>query len=74
MVMSLFSRLSRQMLRGIRVSLVGELETRINRWSKELNEKPTPIRWAFGMDDIDMDMEDLASIGYQVVSTEACHP
>ena len=74
LVESLFSRLSRQMLRGIRVSSVAELETRIYRWFDEFNEDPAPIRWTWGMDDIDMGLEDPASIGYQVVNSKACRP
>lgn len=62
------------MLRGIRVSTKEELRDRIYGWFDEFNEDPTPYRWTWGIDDIDMDEEDPPSIGYQVVNAKAARP
>jgi hypothetical protein len=63
--------MSRQMLRGIRVSSVGELASGIYRWFDEFNEDPSPYRWTWGVDNVDMDEEGPPSIGYQVVNARA---
>jgi transposase len=74
LIESFFGRMSRQMLRGIRVSTKEELRDRIYAWFEEFNEDPSPYRWTWGIDGIDMDEEDPASIGYQVVNAKACRP
>ena len=74
LVESFFGRMSRQMLRGIRVSSVAELESRIYRWFDEFNADPSPYRWTWGIDDVDMESERPESIGYQVVNAKACRP
>lgn len=74
LIESFFGRLSRQMLRGIRVSSKEELRDRIYAWFEEFNEDPAPYRWTWGIDGIDMDEEDPASIGYRVVNAKACRP
>jgi len=74
LVESFFGRMSRQMLRGIRVSSAAELERRIYRWFDEFNADPTPYRWTWGIGDIDMEDESPESIGYQVVNAKACRP
>lgn len=74
LVESFFGRMSRQMLRGIRVSTKEELRERIYDWFEEFNADPTPCRWTWGLDGIDMEDEDPASIGYQVVNAKACRP
>ena len=66
--------MSRQMLRGIRVGSAEELERRFYQWFGEFNEDPSPYRWTWGLDGIDMDDEDPRSIGYQVVNAKACRP
>lgn len=71
---SFFGRMSRQMLRGIRVSSVGELERRIYRWFDEFNADPSPYGWTRGIDDVDMEDESPESVGYQVVNAKACGP
>ena len=74
LVESFFGRMSRQMLRGIRVSSVAELESRIYRWFDEFNADPSPYRWTWVIDDVDMESERPESIGYQVVNAKACRP
>jgi transposase len=74
LVESFFGRMSRQMLRGIRVGSAEELKRRIYQWFDEFNEDPSPYRWTWGLDGIDMDDEDPRSIGYQVVNAKACRP
>lgn len=74
LVESFFGRMSRQMLRGIRVSTKEELRDRIYAWFEEFNEDPSPHRWTWGIDVIDMDEEDPAGIGFQVVNRDACRP
>lgn len=74
LIESFFGRLSRQMLRGIRVSTKEELRDRIYAWFEEFNEDPAPYRWTWGIDGIDMDEEDPPSIGFQVVNHDACRP
>jgi transposase len=40
-----FAKLAKQCLRGIRVAMVEELETRILHYIAWLNEDPVPFRW-----------------------------
>ena len=72
LIESFFGRMSRQMLRGIRVSTKEELRDRIYAWFEEFNEDPSPYRWTWGVDGIDMEDERPESIGYQVVNAKAC--
>ena len=74
LIESFFGRMSRQMLRGIRVSTKEELRDRIYAWFEEFNENPSPYRWTWGIDGIDMEDERPESIGYQVVNAKACRP
>ena len=74
LVESFFGRTGRQMPGGIRVSSVAELESRIYRWFDEFNADPSPYRWTWGIDDVDMESERPESIGYQVVNAKACRP
>ena len=74
LIESFFGRMSRQMLRGIRVSTKEELRDRIYAWFEEFNEDPSPYRWTWGIDGIDMEDERPESIGYQVVNAKACRP
>ena len=74
LIESFFGRLARQMLRGIRVSTKEELRDRIYAWFEEFNADPTPYRWTWGLDGIDMDVERPEEIGYQVVNAKACRP
>lgn len=50
-VETMFSKMARTMLRGIRVASKQELIDRIHRYFKELNEDPVIFRWNYKMDD-----------------------
>jgi transposase len=50
-----FSKLTRQMLRGIRVASKEELANRIYQYFVETNEKPVVYRWTYKMQDILID-------------------
>ena len=52
MVEGFFSKMTRQMLRGIRVSSKQELSDRIYLYFKEINEVPVVFRWKYSMKDI----------------------
>jgi transposase len=45
-----FAKLSKQCLRGIRVTTVEELETRILQYLAWLNEDPVPFRWRWKLE------------------------
>src|SRR5512137_101341 len=47
---SLFSKMTRSMLRGIRVSSKEELKDRISRYIDGMNETPTIFKWKYKMD------------------------
>jgi len=51
MIESFFSKMTRQMLRGIRVSSKEELTKRIYRYFDEVNEDPVVFRWTYKMKD-----------------------
>ena len=59
LVEGLFSRMTRQMLRGIRVSSKDELKERILRYFKEVNAEPVVYRWKWNLSDIDPTTEEL---------------
>ena len=52
MVESFFSKMTRQMLRGIRVSSKQELAERIYQYFDDINEEPVVFRWKYKMDEI----------------------
>ena len=52
MIESFFSKITRQMLRGIRVSSKEELAKRIYRYFDDINEEPVVFRWKYKMDEI----------------------
>ena len=52
MIESFFSKITRQMLRGIRVSSKEELAERIYQYFDEINEEPVVFRWKYKMDEI----------------------
>lgn len=52
LIESLFSKLARQALRGLRVRNKEELVNYISRWIKEVNESPVVYRWDWNLDDI----------------------
>ena len=59
LVEGLFSKMTRQMLRGIRVSSKDELRERILRYFKEVNAEPVVYRWKWNLSDIDPTTEEL---------------
>ena len=60
LVEGFFSKMTRQMLRGIRVSSKDELKERIYRYFDEVNAEPVVYRWKWNLSDIDPDKEELA--------------
>ena len=59
LVEGLFSRMTRQMLRHIRVSSKDELKERILRYFREVNAEPVAYRWKWNLSDIDPTTEEL---------------
>lgn len=57
MVESFFSKMTRQMLKGIRVKTKKELVDRINKYFQEINEDPLVFHWKYNLDDIDISEE-----------------
>lgn len=74
MVEGFFSKMTKQMLNGIRVTGKEELENRIYRYFEEINEVPVPYHWSYKLDDIDLEKEDLSQIVYEVVNRKAAAP
>ena len=52
MIEGFFSKITRQMLKGIRVSSKKELADRIYKYFDEINEEPVVFRWKYKMDEI----------------------
>ena len=48
----LFSKLTRSLLRGIRVASKTELIERLHQYFRELNEEPVVFRWKYKMDEV----------------------
>lgn len=48
------SKMTKQMLRGIRVKTVDELYQRIYQYFREVNEEPVVFHWKYDLDDIDV--------------------
>lgn len=57
MVEGFFGKMTRQMLRGIRVKSKEELTNRIYRYFVEINEEPIVFHWKYNLDDIDVSEE-----------------
>jgi len=55
MIEGFFSKMTRQMLRGIRVLSKEELAERIYQYFNEVNEVPVVFRWKYRMDDMSFD-------------------
>ncbi len=53
LVEGFFSKMTKQMLRGIRVKSKQELETRIYKYFDEINEEPVVFHWSWNLSDID---------------------
>uniref|UniRef100_UPI00048065B5 transposase n=2 Tax=Eubacterium cellulosolvens TaxID=29322 RepID=UPI00048065B5 len=52
MIESFFSKMTKQMLRGIRVKSKEELEQRIYLYFEEVNREPVVYHWTYKMDEI----------------------
>lgn len=57
MVEGFFSKMTKQMLRGIRVKSKEELTERIYLYFNEVNEEPVVFHWKYNLDDIDVSEE-----------------
>ena len=57
MLEGFFSKMTRQMLRGIRVKSKEELTNRIYKYFAEINEEPIVFHWKYNLDDIDVSEE-----------------
>lgn len=57
MVEGFFSKMTKQMLRGIRVRSKEELTERIYLYFNEVNEEPVVFHWKYNLDDIDVSEE-----------------
>lgn len=57
MVEGFFSKMTKQMLRGIRVKLKAELVDRIYLYFDEVNAEPVVFHWKYNLDDIDVSEE-----------------
>lgn len=74
MVEGFFSKMTKQLLNGIRVKSKEELENRIYKYFEEINEVPIPYHWSYKLDDIDLEKEDLTQIVYEVVNRKTALP
>lgn len=74
MVEGFFSKMTRQMLTGIRVDSKKELAERIYKYFGEVNTVPVPYKWKYKMDTIDPEKEDVSQIIYEVVNAKAASP
>ena len=52
MIESFFSKLTKQMLRGIRVNSKEELRTRIYQYFEEVNQEPVIYHWTYKLDEV----------------------
>ena len=50
---SFFSKMTRSVLRGIRVDSIKELEERITQYIDQINEKPVIFTWKYKMEERD---------------------
>lgn len=57
MVEGFFSKMTRQMLRGIRVKTKDELVERIYQYFSEVNEEPVIFHWKYNLNDVDVSEE-----------------
>ena len=55
LVEGFFSKMTKQMLRGIRVNSNLELEERIYKYFDEINEEPVVYHWGWNLEDVDSD-------------------
>ncbi len=71
MIEGFFSKMTRQMLKGIRVESKEELSDRIYMYFDEVNAIPVPYKWKYKMETINLEDEDIDSIVYEVVNAKA---
>ena len=57
MVEAFFSKMTKQVLKGIRVRSKAELEERIYRYFDEVNADPVVYRWKYRLDEVDVSEE-----------------
>ena len=57
MIESFFSKMTKQMLRGIRVKSKVELTERIYRYFAEVNSEPVVFHWKYKLEDVDVSEE-----------------
>lgn len=57
MVEGFFSKMTKQMLRGIRVKSKEELKNRIYMYFDEVNAEPVVFHWKYNLDDVDVSEE-----------------
>ena len=57
MIESFFSKMTKQMLRGIRVKSKAELTERIYQYFDEVNEEPVVFHWRYKLDELDVSEE-----------------
>ena len=57
MIEGFFSKMTRQMLRGIRVKSKAELADRIYLYFEEANAEPVVFHWKYNLDDVDVSEE-----------------
>ena len=57
MIESFFSKMTKQMLKGIRVASKEELSERIYQYFDEINAEPVVYHWTYKMDEIEADEE-----------------
>lgn len=55
LVEGFFSKMTKQMLKGIRVKSKAELESRIYKYFEEINEAPVVYHWKYKLDEINSD-------------------
>lgn len=71
MIEGFFSKMTRQMLTGIRVASKEELVERIYKYFDEINAVPVPYKWKYKMDDINIEEADISQAVYEVVNAKA---
>ena len=74
MMEGFFSKMTRQMLSGIRVNSKEELKERILKYFEDINGVPVPYKWKYRLDTIDLSQEDISTIVYEVVNAKAASP
>lgn len=74
LIESFFSKMTKQMLKEIRVKTKDELAARIYQYFDEINKEPIPYKWTYKMDSIDLSKENIDSIVYDVVNSKAASP